>query len=246
MAATPPSGAADLNRRKERLMSKAPPSPEDIVDAALSESEIAVHWREEDYYPPPADFVKQANANDPAILDRFSPEHFPDCFVEYADMLTWEKKWDQVLDTGNPPFFKWFVGGKLNACFNCVDRHLDERGDKNAIIWVPELEEDEIQEITYRELHRRVNEFAALLRDFAGLKTQDRVTFHLPMLPELPVSMLAAARLGLIHSEVFGGFSGTACGHRMADAKSTVLVTMDAYYRGGKLIDHKIKADEAI
>jgi acetyl-CoA synthetase len=227
-------------------MAKAPPSPEEIVDAALSESQIAVHWREEDYYPPPAEFVKQANANDPAILDRFSPDNFPDCYLDYAEMLTWDKKWDQILDTSNPPFFKWFVGGKLNACVNCVDRHLESRGEKNAIIWVPELEEDEQQDITYRELHRRVNEFAALLRDFAGLKKQDRVTFHLPMVPELPVSMLAAARLGIVHSEVFGGFSGIACGQRMADAQSTVLVTMDAYYRGGQLIDHKIKADEAI
>jgi acetyl-CoA synthetase len=227
-------------------MAKAPPSPEEIVDAALSESEIAVHWREEDYYPPPADFVKQANANDPAILERFSPENFPDCYLDYAEMLTWDKKWDEVLDSSNPPFFKWFVGGKLNACVNCCDRHMDERGDKNAIIWVPELEEDGNEEITYRELHRRVNEFAALLRDFAGLKKQDRVTFHLPMVPDLPVSMLAAARLGIIHSEVFGGFSGAACGQRMADAQSTVLVTMDAYYRGGQLIDHKVKADEAI
>jgi acetyl-CoA synthetase len=91
-----------------------------------------------------------------------------------------------------------------------------------------------------------VNEFAALLKDFCGVEAGDRVTFHLPMLPELPVSMLACARLGVIHSEVFGGFSGGACGQRMADAKSTILVTMDAYYRGGKLSDHKIKADEAI
>ncbi len=224
----------------------APPSPEEILDAASSESQIAVHWKEENYYPPPADFVKQANANDPQILERFSPEHFPDCFIEYADMLDWDKKWDTLLETSNPPFFKWFVGGRLNACVNCVDRHLGERGDQNAIIWVPELEEDETQEITYSELHRRINEFAALLKDFAGVQPQDRVTFHLPMVPELPVSMLACARLGVIHSEVFGGFSGTACGQRMGDAQSTILVTMDAYYRGGKLVDHKVKADEAI
>ncbi len=211
-----------------------------------SESQIAVHWREEEYYPPPEAMAKQANANDKAILDRFAPENFPDSFVEYAEMLTWDKKWDQVLDSSNPPFFKWWVGGRLNACTNCVDRHLESRGDKNALVWVPELEEDETQYITYSELHRRVNEFAALLRDFCGVKPQDRVTFHLPMTPELPVSMLACARLGVIHSQVFGGFSGTACGQRMADAKSTILVTMDSYYRGGDLIDHKVKADEAV
>jgi acetyl-CoA synthetase len=211
-----------------------------------SEAQIAVHWKEEEYYAPPEEMAKQANAGDKAILERFAPEKFPDCFVDYAEMLTWDKKWDEVLDTSNPPFFKWWVGGRLNACTNCVDRHLEERGDKDALVWVPELEEDETQHITYSELHRRVNEFAALLRDFCGVKPQDRVTFHMPMVPELPVAMLACARLGVIHSEVFGGFSGGACGQRMADAKSTILVTMDSYYRGGRLVDHKVKADEAV
>ncbi len=214
--------------------------------AQVSEAQIAVHWREEEYFDPPARIKSVANANDPAIRERFSEEHFPECFVEYAEMLTWDRKWDTILDTSNAPFFKWWVGGKLNASVNCIDRHLDTRGDKNAIIWVPEREEDETQEITYRDLHGRVNEFAALLRDFAGVKTGDRVTFHLPMVPELPVAMLACARLGAPHSEVFGGFSGTACGQRMADAQSTILVTIDAYYRNGALIDHKVKADEAI
>ncbi|MBO0732598.1 MAG: AMP-binding protein, partial [Acidimicrobiaceae bacterium] len=217
-----------------------------VEGAEVSEAHIAVHWREEEYYDPPARIAKEANANDPAIRERFSEEHYPECFVEYAEMLTWDKKWDTILDTSNPPFWKWWVGGKLNACVNCVDRHLETRGEKNAIIWVPEPEDAETQEITYAELHRRVNEFAALLQDFAGVKTGDRVTFHLPMVPELPVSMLACARLGVIHSEVFGGFSGTACGQRMADADSTILVTMDSYYRNGELIDHKAKADEAI
>jgi len=215
-------------------------------DVEVSEAQIAVHWREEEYYDPPPRIVAEANAKDPAIRERFAEEHFPDCFIEYAEMLTWDRKWDTVLDTSNPPFFKWWVGGRLNACVNCVDRHLETRGDKNALIWVPELEDDETHAITYAELHRRVNEFAALLQDFAGVKTGDRVTFHLPMVPELPVAMLACARIGAIHSEVFGGFSGTACGHRMADAQSTVLVTIDAYYRNGELIDHKVKADEAI
>jgi acetyl-CoA synthetase len=214
--------------------------------ALVSEAQIAVHWREEEYFDPPPRIVKVANANDPAIRERFSEEHYPDCFVEYAELLTWDRKWDTILDTSKPPFWKWWVGGKLNACVNCVDRHLETRGDKNALVWVPELEEHETQEITYRDLHRRVNEFAALLQDFAGVETGDRVTFHLPMVPELPVAMLACARIGAIHSEVFGGFSGAACGQRMADAKSTVLVTIDGYYRNGELMDHKVKADEAI
>jgi acetyl-CoA synthetase len=215
-------------------------------EASVSEAEIAVHWREEEYYEPPAAFVAQANAADPAILERFSEEHFPECFKEYADLLTWDAGWDTTLDTSNPPFWRWFVGGHLNACTNCVDRHLSSRGDQAAFIWVPELEGEETQAITYAELYRRVNEFAALLRDFAGVNTGDRVTFHLPMVPELPVSMLACARLGVIHSEVFGGFSGAACGHRIADSQSRILVTMDAYYRNGELIDHKVKADEAL
>jgi acetyl-CoA synthetase len=179
-------------------------------------------------------------------LERFGEQNFPGCFEEYAELLSWDRKWDTVLDSSNPPFFKWWVGGRLNACVNCVDRHLESRGDENAIIWIPEVEDQAPQEITYAELHRRVNEFAALLKVFVGAKAGDRITFHLPMVPELPVSMLACARLGVIHSEVFGGFSGMACGQRMADAESTVLVTMDAYYRNGKLLDHKLQADEAI
>jgi acetyl-CoA synthetase len=217
-----------------------------VATEEVSEAQIAVHWREEEYYDPPAGMVEQANANDPAILERFSEEHYPKCFEEYAELLAWDKKWDTILDTSNPPFWKWWVGGRLNACVNCVDRHLESRGDKNAFIWVPEPEDAEIQEITYAELHRRINEFAALLRDFAGVVTGDRVTFHLPMVPELPVAMLACARMGVIHSEVFGGFSGAACGHRIADSQSRILVTMDAYYRNGELIDHKVKADEAV
>src|SRR6478672_10561157 len=222
------------------------PSAAEVAGAGVSEAQIAVHWREEEYYPPPEAFVAQANAADPAILERFTEEHFPDCFTEYAEMLTWDRKWDTILDTSDPPFWKWWVGGRLNACVNCVDRHLESRGDKNAFICVPEPEEEAIQEITYAELHRRINEFAALLKDFGGVKTGDRVTFHLPMLPELPISMFACARMGVIHTEVFGGFAGAACGHRIADSQSKILVTIDSYYRNGELIDHKVKADEAI
>ncbi len=215
-------------------------------EEVVSESQIAVHWREEEYYPPPPAFVAQANASDPAILDRFSEDKFPDCFTEYADLLDWDQRWDTVLDTSQAPFWKWFTGGKLNACFNCVDRHAAADPGKTAIIWVPELEEDETLYISYGELLARVNEFAALLADFAGLKAGDRVTLHMPMVPELPVTMLACARLGVIHSQVFGGFSGNACGTRIADSGSRVLITMDGYYRAGGMTDHKVKADEAV
>src|SRR6478672_7009771 len=211
-----------------------------------SEATIAVHWREESYIPPPPQFIGQANASDPAILDRFAEENFPECFREYADLLHWDEYWHTTLDTSNPPFWKWFVGGKLNASYNCVDRHAMASPDKTAIIFVPELESDAHVEISYSQLHRQVNEFAAVLRDWLGLKAGDRVTLHMPMVPELAVTMLACARLGVIHSQVFGGFSGTACGHRIADSGSQILITMDGYYRGGQLTDHKVKADEAV
>jgi acetyl-CoA synthetase len=215
-------------------------------DEEVSEAQIAVHWKEEEYYRPSPKFVGQANLNDPSISDRFSFDKFPECFKEYADMLTWDQYWHTTLDTSNAPFWKWFVGGKLNACYNCVDRHLAKYKNKAALIFVPEPEEEGHEAITYQELWQRVNEVAVMLRDFAGLKTGDRVTLHLPMVPELPITMLACARLGIIHSEVFGGFSGEACGVRIEDSQSRVLITMDGYYRNGKVIDHKVNADIAV
>jgi acetyl-CoA synthetase len=227
-------------------MSPQKPSDTGAEAAQVSEAQIAVHWREEGFYFPSAKFIGQANANDPAILERFSEKRFPESFKEYADLLDWDHYWHTTLDTSNPPFWKWFVGGKLNASYNCVDRHLKKDPNKAALIWVPEPEDAVTEVITYRELYERVNEFAALIRDFAGLSAGDTITFHMPMVPELPVAMLGCARLGVIHSQVFGGFSGPACGGRIADAKSRVLVTMDGYYRNGELVDHKVKADEAI
>jgi acetyl-CoA synthetase len=217
-----------------------------MSEVQVSEAEIAVHWREEEYYSPSPKFIGQANANDPGIFERFAEKNFPECFKEYADLLSWDKYWHTTLDTSNAPFWKWFVGGRLNASYNCVDRHLGKYRNKAALIWVPELEDQVTQAITYQELYKRVNEMAALLRDFCKLKAGDRVTLHLPMVPELPVTMLACARLGVIHSEVFGGFSGAACGGRIADSGSHILITMDAYYRNGDLLDHKVKAEEAL
>ena len=213
---------------------------------AVSEAQIAVHWQEEDYFHPSTSFVAQANMTDDDLYDRFSLDNFPECFKEYADLLDWDKYWHTTLDTSDAPCWKWFVGGKINASYNCVDRHLDQYKNKAALIYVPEPEEEPNQIITYQELYVRVNEFAALLQDFAGVKAGDRVTIHMPMVPELPVAMLACARLGAIHSVVFGGFSGKACGDRISDSGSTVLISMDAYYRNGKLLGHKVKADEAV
>ncbi|MBI9084320.1 MAG: acetate--CoA ligase [Desulfobacterales bacterium] len=211
-----------------------------------SEAQIAVHWAEEGYYYPSPQFIAQANMTDPAVYDRFSLDNFPNCFKEYADLLTWYEYWDEILDTSDAPCFKWFKGGKINASYNCVDRHLADKKNKTALHFVPELEEEKIEHITYQELYVRVNEMAALLRDFAGLKRGDRVTLHLPMVPELPITMLACARLGVIHSQVFGGFSGKAAADRIVDSGSRVLITMDSYYRGGGLLDHKEKAEIAV
>ena len=212
----------------------------------VSEAQIAVHWKEEEYFRPSKKFIEQANARDPDIRKRFAIENFPDCFREYADLLTWFEPYKKVLDTGKPPFWKWFVGGKLNACYNCVDRHLEQYRNKAAFIFVAEPEEEPPLALTYQELYVRVNEMAALLRDFCGLKAGDRVTLHLPMTPELPITMLACARLGIIHSQVFAGFSGQACGARIQDSGSHVLISMDAYWRAGKLLDHKVNADIAV
>ena len=211
-----------------------------------NEAQIAVHWKEEEYIQPPAKFIAQANLNDPAIVERFGEKYFPECFREYAELLHWDNYWHTILDTSNPPFWKWFVGGKLNAAYNCVDRHLAKHKNKAALIFVPEPEAEQHVVITFQELYVRVNELAALLRDFAGLKKGDRVTIHMPMIPELPITMLACARLGVIHSVVFGGFSGEACGMRAADSGSRVLIYADGYHRNGRWVDHKASADIAV
>jgi acetyl-CoA synthetase len=210
-----------------------------------SESQIAVHWQEEEYFYPSSKFIGQANVTDPDIYERFSLDNFPDCYTEFAELLTWYKYWDEVLDTSDAPCWKWFKGGLINASYNCIDRHLKQNKNKTAIHFVPELEEERVQHITYQELYVRVNEFAALLRDTGKLKRGDRVTIHMPMSAELAISMLACARLGVIHSVVFGGFSASACADRVVDSQSRVLITMDAYYRAGKLLDHKSVDDEA-
>jgi len=210
-----------------------------------SEAEIAVHWGEEEYYHPSTEFIAQANMTDATVFDRFSLDNFPNCFKEYADLLDWYEYWDTILDTSDAPCWKWFKGGKVNASYNCVDRHLAQNKNKTAIHFVPELEQEKIEHITYQELYVKVNEFAALLRDFAGLKAGDRVTLHMPMSVELPITMLACARLGVIHSQVFGGFSGRASADRIVDSQSRVLIIMDSYYRAGNLLNHKENADIA-
>src|SRR5438128_2281898 len=223
----------------------AKPRMKTTEQTEVSEAQIAVHWKEEAYYQPSEKFKAQANMRDPHVFDRFGLDKFPDCFREYADMLTWFEPYHTVLDTSDAPFWKWFAGGKINASYNCVDRQLATYANKAAFIFVPEPEAERDVVMTYQELYDRVNEVAAMLRDL-GVKAGDRVTFHMPMVPQLPITMLACARLGIIHSQVFGGFSGQACGSRIHDSGSRILVTMDSYWRNGALVDHKANADIAV
>ncbi|EMA39985.1 acetate--CoA ligase [Halococcus hamelinensis] len=209
----------------------------------MSDQDIELEARltEQEYFEPPEEFVEQANVSDPAVYDRF--DEFPEGFEEYAEMLDWNEEWDTVLDDSNPPFYEWFVGGELNASANCIDRHLDDRGDETAILW--EGEEGETRHISYRELHEEVNEMAAALRA-SGVEEDEVVTIHMPMVPALPVTMLACARIGAPHSVVFAGFSATALSDRVNSADSDHVVTIDGYYRRGDFLNHIEKADEAM
>src|SRR5260370_6123486 len=149
----------------------------------VREAQIAVHWKEEEYYQPSEQFKAQANMRDPHILEKFGLDKFPDCFRAYAEMLTWFEPYRAVLDTSDAPFWKWFAGGKINACYNCVDRHLDQYGDKAAFIFVPEPENEPDVAISYRQLHSRVNEVAALLRRLRP-KTRVPLTPRMAQLPQ--------------------------------------------------------------
>ena len=204
------------------------------------DSELEARLPDQDYYRPPPEFVGQANVTDRSVFDRF--DDFPEGFEEYAEMLEWESRWDEVLDDSNPPFYEWFTGGELNASYNCIDRHLEDRKNQTALLW--EGEDGQQRNITYQDLYREVNKMAAALED-VGVEEDDVVTLHLPMLPALPITMLACARIGAPHSEVFAGFSAQALADRIDDAGSDVVVTADGYYRRGDLLNHKEKADEA-
>ncbi len=167
-------------------------------------------------------------------------------WAECAEQLDWYKKWDKVLEWDfKKAEIKWFMGGKLNASYNCLDRHLNSwRSNKVALIWQGEpLEENRI--FTYQQLHYHVCKFANVLRKF-GVKKGDRVSIYLPMIPELPIAMLACARIGAIHSVVFGGFSSEALRDRINDCGSKILITADGYYRSGRIVQNKMNAEEAL
>ena len=190
---------------------------------------------------PPENFRKNAWIKDKKVYEE--GENYISFWEKRAEeMLHWYKKWDKVLDA-NPPYYRWFINGKLNASYNCLDRWLEDKGDKIAYIWEGEM--GEMKKITYKELHREVCRFANALKSI-GVKKGDIVTIYLPMVLELPVAMLACARIGAPHSVVFAGFSSEALKERMKDAGSRYLITCDGYYRRGKIINHKEKADEGI
>ena len=201
-------------------------------------------WLEErESFEPPASFLEQANVSDPDIYEEFE-ENWPACWERAADLLAWESDYDDVLDASDAPNYRWFPDGRLNAAHNCLDRHI-EAGGKNraALRWVGKRGEAETY--TYGDLKRETEAFAAALRGL-GVEEDDVVTLYLPMVPELPIAMLACARIGAPHSVVFAGFSASALETRMKSAESEYLVTCDGYYRRGDALNHKGKADRAV
>ncbi|HEX2089553.1 MAG TPA: acetate--CoA ligase, partial [Actinomycetota bacterium] len=206
---------------------------ETTIDALLTENRV---------FEPSPEFTRNALWSDPEIYERAGrdPEGF---WVEQARALRWFQEWDRVMEW-NPPWVKWFVGGKLNASFNCLDRHVESGGgDKVAFYW--EGEPGDERTVTYQELLHEVCRFANGLKSL-GVKKGDRVAIYLGMVPELPVAMLACARIGAAHSVVFGGFASSALRDRINDAETKVLITADAGYRRGQEVPLKRNADEAV
>jgi acetyl-CoA synthetase len=197
---------------------------------------------EQSTYVPPQDFVKQANVNDASIYDE-AEQDFEAWWEKQARNLRWMEDWDTPLEW-NPPFAKWFIGGKLNVSDNCVDRHVEDGyGDQVAFYW--EGETGETREVTYADLLAEVQKFANALKDL-GVRKGDPVTIYLPMIPELPVAMLACARIGAPHSVVFAGFSAQSVVDRVEDADSHILITADGSYRKGNVVSLKKSADKAM
>jgi acetyl-CoA synthetase len=197
-------------------------------------------------YPPPAEFARKAHVSGMeayrALYDRAAadPEGFWAGLAERE--IHWFRKWDKVLDWQDP-FAQWFVGATTNASYNCLDRHLESRGDKTAILWEGEPGDKRI--LTYRELHRLVCRFANVLKAH-GNHTGDRAIIYMPMIPELAVAMLACARLGITHSVVFGGFSAEALKARIQDLGASLVITADGGWRRGKEVKLKPAVDEAL
>ena len=203
-------------------------------------NEIDALLKEVREFAPNDSFRKNANVSDPDVYSKASNdrERF---WEQWAEQLEWQTKWSKVLDW-NPPDAKWFVGGTTNASANCLDRHLEKRGDKVALIW--EGEPGEVRRITYRELHRDVSKFANALKGL-GVELGDRVAIYMPLVPEAVVAMLACARIGAVHSVVFGGFSAEALRDRINDSQAKVIITATSGYRRGNIVPLKKVADAA-
>jgi len=198
-------------------------------------------------FAPPAEFSKAASTKSMQEYERLykSAQDQPEAFwAEQAKNLHWFKPWTKVLDWSNPPFAQWFVGGKTNLSYNCIDRHLSTwRRTKAAIVWEGENFEQRI--LTYQELHRKVCKFANALKEL-GLKTGDRAIIYMPMVPEAAIAMLSCARLGIIHSVVFGGFSAEALKTRIQDLEAQIVITANGGLRRGRDIPLKQAVDEAL
>ena len=208
----------------------------------MSEETLSNLLKEDRRFEPPADLAEHANLKEEAYARADAdPEAF---WAEQAERLSWDKKWDRVLDWDNPPFAKWFVGGTINAAYNCVDRHVEAgKGDQVAIHWVGEPEDD-TRDITYAELKDEVCQAANALTDL-GVEKGDRVAIYMPMIPEAIVAMLACARIGAPHTVVFGGFSSDALSSRLSDCQARVVITSDGGYRRGAPSALKPAVDEA-
>ncbi|MEX2554297.1 MAG: acetate--CoA ligase, partial [Actinomycetota bacterium] len=192
-------------------------------------------------FDPPESFRADALVKDDGIY-REAAEDLEGFWAGQAEHLEWSRRWDSVLEW-DAPWVRWFSGGRLNVSVNCLDRHLDSEGDRVAYYW--EGEPGDTRTVTYRELHAEVCRFANALRSL-GVGKGDRVAIYLGMIPELPVAMLACARIGAVHSVVFGGFSSESLRDRINDAKAKVLVTGDGGWRRGQIVPLKLNADAAV
>ena len=207
-----------------------------------SDTTIGGLLQEKRVFEPIKSFTAKANVKDAAIYEEAAKDREA-FWAKQAERLDWFEKWDTVLDW-RPPFAKWFLGGKLNASYNCVDRHFESyRKNKPAIIW--EGEPGDSRTLTYENLYQEVNKFANVLKRL-GVKKGDRVTVYMPMIPELAITLLACSRIGAPHSVVFGGFSADSLRERINDCQSKVVVTADGGYRRGKLIPLKANVDLAL
>ncbi len=198
--------------------------------------------REDRTFPPSASFRERAVVRDESIYAE-AERDYEGFWAQFAGELEWSRRWDRVLDW-QPPHAKWFVGGQLNASVNCLDRHVrGPRRSKAALIW--EGEPGDRRTLTYFDLFRQVSAFANVLKSL-GIKRGDRVAIYLPLIPELAIAMLACARIGAVHSVVFGGFSAESLRDRINDARARLLITADGGYRRGQIVPLKEVADEAI